>query len=264
MRKKMKQIIVAMMLITLNVNLPFVSNAESGSETGMRVSVSNYETLENASENYYIPKEVLEYVQTAMEENENSTVNIYIPETNARGYNSYWANTRTYKGYRLRDWIVEIENSTGFVNVRKGKTSHLFAEEIVVKCSEGIIDKFAPFTTSLLSIVNALNVVKYPQAGDKTQADIEYTAKTKFTYVTIGGEELLGARTQSSTLETIEWYYYYFQTDGKYKNIVTYNKTFNTPSYSNPDQKAISGTGIGGWLEGEITYKVGDYSFALE
>lgn len=52
MRKKMKQIIVAMMLITLNVNLPFVSNAESDSETGMRVSVSNYETLENASENY--------------------------------------------------------------------------------------------------------------------------------------------------------------------------------------------------------------------
>lgn len=80
----------------------------------------------------------------------------------------------------------------------------------------------------------------------------------------IGGEYLLGARSYKSVLQTIAWYYYCDATHTQTSKIASYNKTFKTKSFNNPDSKAIVWVSSGGYLEEPIRIRIGAKDFVLD
>lgn len=130
-----------------------------------------------------------------------------------------------------------------------------------------LLDSFIPFGSAGISILQFLQKTEwavYAAPGDKAQASPKYTSDTKFTYVQSGGQELLGLRSHKAKLETVTWYYYCDKLHIDDKGTVTYNKTWTTSSYNNPDPTAITGYGIGGIIEESVKVKIGDKDFILE
>ena len=119
----------------------------------------------------------------------------------------------------------------------------------------------AGITLAQFILGNSSTVVA--KSGDKASAAPRYTSDTKFTYVKVGVDYLLGARTHKALLQDITWYYYSDSLHNTYQGKYIYNKTFKTPSYNSPDAKAITGTGIGGILESEIKVCLGSEDFVL-
>lgn len=202
-----------------------------------------------------------------MEKYPTADVSIICPTTStSKSMSSHWSGERTYKGFRLKDWIVDLSNSSGYLNVKKGSTAAKFSEYIIVKAAGITLDKIIPFSagSTLLDFVGNGSSSLNPSSSDKAQANITYTARTKFTYVISGGEELIGARTQKSYLDKIDWYYYNAKANKESRKTKYYKKTITTPSFNNPDPKAITGTTSGVWIEYPISYKVGALTINLD
>lgn len=226
-------------------------------------------SLEQKVEEYDIPKEVKEYIETVFEKNENASIEVYAPGeiANTRGSSGSWSSTRVYKGYTLRDWNVHVTNAFGMTRIRTGTTAASFADAVLGYAGGVVLDRIIPFGSATVTLVqfmygNSSSVSA--MSGDKMDASPKFTADTKFTYVTIGGEELLGARTHKAKLETVTWYYYSQELHKDLTKEYTYNRTMKTTNYDSPDAKAIVSTGIGGYLEGPIKYKIGNVTFNLE
>lgn len=227
------------------------------------------DSLEIATKEYDIPEEVSKYIADIFNENEDAKVTVYSPESEISmfGSSGSWSNTRTYKGYTLKDWNVHVTNAFNMVDVNAGSLAAKFANEILVYCAGNLLDRFVPFGSAGITLVqfiigNSSSVTA--KSGDKASAAPRYTSDTKFTYVKVGVDYLLGARTHKALLQDIRWYYYSDSLHKTRDKVYTYNKTFKTPSYNSPDAKAISGTGIGGILESAVKIRIGSKDFVLE
>ena len=218
---------------------------------------------------YDIPKEVAEYIADVFAENENAEVTVFAPaeKMNTRASYGSWSEPRTYKGYTLKDWIVEVENAFGMTDIASGSKAYSFAETICAYMGNALLDSFIPFgsaTTTLYEFICANNTTVAASGGDKAYAAPMYTSYTKFTYVSIDGNQILGARTQKAKLETIMWYYYFDTIHEQKSAKQSYNRWIYTSAYSKPDEKAITWATSGGYIENTIAVRIGDKDFVLE
>ena len=228
-----------------------------------------YDDLDTAIYKYNIPNEVSKYIADVFSKNEKAKVTVYSPESNNSlfGSSGSWSNTRTYKGYTLKDWNVHVTNGFNMVDIMTGSLSGKFASELLAYCAGSLLDRFVPFGSAgitLAQFVFGNSSTVMAMSGDKASVAPQYSADTKFTYVKVGVDFLLGARTHKALLEYITWFYYsdslHKSTSGKY----IYNRTFKSPSYNSPDDKAITATGIGGFLENVIKVRIAGKDFVLE
>ena len=108
-----------------------------------------------------------------------------------------------------------------------------FANELFVYGADNLLGRIVPFGSAGITLVqfvlgNSLTVTA--KSGNKASAVPRYTSDTMFTYVKVGMDYLLRARTYKALLQDITCYYY---SDSLHKAIpgkYTYNKTFKTPS----------------------------------
>lgn len=266
-----RKISIFMLIVTLVTGLPVVTaNAEeSGTQsTAMRFSVTreNFEEIENS---YDVPKEVADYVEDVLSKHKDAKISIDIPNTEISTYSSTgsWSGTRTYKGYTLKDWNVTVNNAFSMTSVKTGTSSMKFADSLLLYGAGVLLDKVVPFGSAgvtLIDIVNTNSDTVRASSGDKVQVAPMYTSYTKFTYVKQGSDFVLGARTHKATLKQITWYLYSDNNNKQYTGKVTYNKTVSTSSYANPDAKAISSTGTGGYIEDYIYVSINGKKFVLD
>lgn len=268
-----KKIIATVLSVIMCFSLTIVSHAEENIEVKSEIYATSFQvdenTLESKARNYDMPIEVKEYIKEILIADENAEITVYSPDTSivTRGSSSSWSSTRIYKGYTLKDWIVHNSTSTGMKDIKAGSNAYSFANSLASYCGGVLLDSFIPFSSSGLTLAQFIlgtNTTIYATGGDKASASVMFTSDTKFTYVNLGGTYELGARTSKAKLETIDWYFYYDKTHTRSYKPYTYNKTYSSSSYNNPDAKAITGTGIGGILENPISLKIGDYTFVLE
>lgn len=259
------------LLLCFSITFPSVAseNEVSGYSrniSGIQMESENYdETVQQ----YDIPKEVAEYIADVFAENENAEVTVFAPaeKMNTRASYGSWSEPRTYKGYTLKDWIVEVENAFGMTDIASGSKAYSFAETICAYMGNALLDSFIPFgsaTTTLYEFICANNTTVAASGGDKAYAAPMYTSYTKFTYVSIDGNQILGARTQKAKLETIMWYYYFDTIHEQKSAKQSYNRWIYTSAYSKPDEKAITWATSGGYIENTIAVRIGDKDFVLE
>lgn len=237
------------------------------SECGDYIEIDK-ENFDNQVVLYSIPKEVEEYISDVLEENNEAEIIVYSPDNIVETYASSgsWGSTRQYKGYTLKDWNVHVTNAFDMTNIRTGSAAGSFAESFIVYGAGVALDTVIPFGSAgitLVQFIHGSGTSVYAGSGDKANVAPKYTSDTKFTYVNIGGEYLLGARTHKATLESISWYLYSSSNHTTSSKEYTYNKTYKTPNFDNPDSIAVSGVGIGGNLEEYISFTIGSYTFVL-
>lgn len=272
---KIKRIVLVCLSLGMCCNsLTFVrafdnkSDMQPNKESIDSFQVEN-DTLAEMKDLYDIPEEVSEYISDVLNTNKNAKIIVDSPESKATPFASSgsWSSTRTYKGYTLKDWKVHVTNSFNMTNIKNGSTSAKFANELLIYGGGSLLDKFVPFGSagiSLIQFITGNSSITYASSGDKASAAPKYTSDTKFTYVKVGTDYLLGARTHSAKLEDITWFYY---SDSKHTTInkkKVYNKTSRTSLYNSPDSKAITSTGIGGYLQNPIDIRIGDRTFVLQ
>lgn len=271
MRKRIGITAGVSLLLCFSITFPSVAseNEVSGYSrniSGIQMESENYdETVQQ----YDIPKEVAEYIADVFAENENAEVTVFAPaeKMNTRASYGSWSEPRTYKGYTLKDWIVEVENAFGMTDIASGSKAYSFAETICAYMGNALLDSFIPFgsaTTTLYEFICANNTTVADSGGDKAYAAPMYTSYTKFTYVSIDGNQILGARTQKAKLETIMWYYYFDTIHEQKSAKQSYNRWIYTSAYSKPDEKAITWATSGGYIENTIAVRIGDKDFVLE
>lgn len=274
MRKAKKVIAFCLSTIMLYTT---VTIAYAADDNASDIQNTNYsmvfevekDSLDNVAEEYNIPKEVSKYIADVFSENKEAKVTVYSPESKISmfGSSGSWSNTRTYKGYTLKDWNVHVTNSFGMVDIKTGSLSAKFANELLIYGAGNLLDRIVPFGSAGITLAqfilgNSSSVTA--KSGDKASAAPRYTSDTKFTYVKVGVDYLLGARTHKALLQDITWHYYSDSLHKPFYGLYTYNRTFKTPSYNSPDAKAITGTGIGGILESAIKVRIGSKDFVLE
>ena len=159
MRKRIGITAGVSLLLCFSITFPSVAseNEVSGYSrniSGIQMESENYdETVQQ----YDIPKEVAEYIADVFAENENAEVTVFAPaeKMNTRASYGSWSEPRTYKGYTLKDWIVEVENAFGMTDIASGSKAYSFAETICAYMGNALLDSFIPFgsaTTTLYDL----------------------------------------------------------------------------------------------------------------
>lgn len=253
-----------MIMCLSNVSISYAEEKENY-VTAFQVDENN---LDSKAQTYNMPDEVKDYIEKILSEDKNAEITVYSPDaSNARASSGTWSSTRSYNGYTLKDWNVHNATSTGMRDIKKGSSSYKFADSLAIYCRGSFLDSVIPFGSAGLTLAQFIfgnSTTIYTGSGDKASAAVKFTSDTKFTYVNVRGNYQLGARTSKAKLESITWYYYDDKTHKENSGTKAYNKTYTSSSYSFPDAKAISGTGIGGYLESPMSIKIGDFIFVLE
>lgn len=273
----LKRLKVFGLIMMMGLSSATVVNAQQDVKANKEVYADSFRIEDEAdlgakSEEYDMPSEVREFVEDTFAKNENAKVTVYSPDDSASATGGIaafadtgkWGKQRTYKGYTLKDWKVHMENNFGHTNLNAtGKLK----KAIFVYFASELADKIMPFGSAGLALADYCfgnGNIQYAGSGDKASCDPSFTADTKFTYVKSGGSWLLGARTHKAKLLDIDWYYYCKKTGKRSYKRHVYNKVLRSPNFKNPDAVAITGTGIGGVLDGSIKIKVKNVTFALE
>ncbi len=260
MIKRITRIVTCFILLVI----PMEARAADMTDKGFVVTNENLKDYETK---YGIPREVMNYVEETLDVNPEAKISIYAPEAIVtRGSSGSWSSVRTYNGFTLKDWTVEVSNAFSMTSVKTGSSSIKFADTLLLYGGGVLLDRIIPFGSAGLTIVDYISTggdVLYATSGDKIDAAPKYVSKTKFTYVKNGSDFVLGARTHMATLQQISWYLYSDHTHTQYVGIKTYNKTGRTPSYNNPDSKAITGSGSGGYIESEVYVSINGKKFVL-
>lgn len=267
---KIKKYIILVISMIFCSFMTFTGNAAEDSlrniQNVKRIDVEE-KSLKSKIKEHDIPAEVAEYVENVFEDDKNADVVIYAPlsEISTFSGTGAWGSTRTYQGHILQDWNVTVTNAFEMTSIKSGSMAYAFADSMSAYVGGVLLDRVIPFGSAgvtLAQFIYGNGTTVYASDGDKASAAPKYTSVTRFTYV--DGKEQLGARTQQVNLESIMWYYYndknHLQEQGKKE----YNKLISTPSYKNPDPKAISGVASGGYIESPITFRIGDKDFVLE
>lgn len=231
------------------------------------------ETLQSEADNYSMPTEVKEYIEGIFKKNRDAQVTVYGSEVakddqvTARASSGKWGKVRKYNGYSIKDWKVHTTNAFGQTDIMEGKKAGKFAKELLIYGVSAGVDSLIPFGSAgitLMQFATGNTTTKYAGSGDKASAAPKFTSDTKFTYVKVGGDYLLGARTHRAKLDEINWYYYCDKQHKTYPCTTQYGKTFRSPSFKKPDTKAVVWAGNGGYLEEPITLRIRNVDFVLD
>ena len=211
-------------------------------EVQLRVTTENCESVISK---YDVPDEVADRIRELCQE--YGVTELLVPGDAAPvtySTSTSWSPVRNYKGYKLKDWVVTVNN-----------------------CFAGVvIDRFVPFGSSGITLIQyacGSNSSYYAGTGDKAQAAPQFLTYETFTYRVTDQGNVLGARTYYSYLKTISWFYYNSKTDTPKTRIQTYNISFQSPHYSNVNEAAIS-SATSAVLDEPINLKIGQAWFVLK
>lgn len=262
------------LLFALCLNSATVLKAAEEQEESYAASFEvTEETLQSEADNYSMPKEVKEYIESIFKKNKDAQVTVYGSEVanddqmTTRSSSGKWGKIRNYNGYSIKDWKVHTTNAFGHTDILVGKNAGKFAKELLIYGVSAGVDSLIPFGSlgiTLMQFAAENTNTKYAGSGDKASAAPKFTSDTKFTYVKVGGDYVLGARTHRAKLEEINWYYYCNKQHQTYPRTMKYGKVFRSPSFKKPDEKAVIWAGSGGYLENPITLKIGNVDFVLD
>ena len=233
-----------------------------------QICITESDSIQKYNE-YDIPEEVQTYINEILSSKPNAEVIIDLPGNSNLLMTSsgFWNPVRTYNGHLVKDWVVHITNCFSMTNIRNGVTAKNFASMILVNSSGILLDRIVPFGSAGITIAQYIfgNGTVTAGSGDKVNAAPQYESYSKFTYVNIGGTYQLGAETHMAKLKSVSWFYYNAASDSPSTKIYTYNSTFyKTTHYDNPDAIALSGVGMGGYIEPSIYITLGTTQFTLE
>lgn len=245
--------------------------ASGKAETEIEVTQEN---LSDVAESSDMPKEVLEYIEQTLEENENAEVTVSEPgAASMPGISTFstsgsWSGVRKYKGYSLKDWNVTVKNAFQMKSIKTGSQAGKFAKMLALNAAGKAAKKFIPFASDAMTLIEFLSSnpsAYYASAGDKASAAPKYTSYAKFTYVKSGKDYVLGARTYKAKLHGIHWYYYNDKKFEQLDDTIYYtNKTNQTSAYSSPDSKAVLYYGSGGYLQDPVNVTINGKKFILD
>lgn len=239
----------------------------------VEVEVNQENLSDMAEERSDMPKEVLEYIEQTLEENENAEVTVSTtggaaaPGISTFSSSGSWSSVRKYKGYSLKDWTVTVRNAFNMTDFKTGSTAGKFAKQLTLHIAGKVANKFIPFASDGMTLIQFIS--DNPSAvragsGDKASAAPKYTSYAKFTYVKSGNDYVLGARTHKAKLESIHWYYYNDKKHKTYSKTKSSNKTSQTSAFSSPDSKAVLYYGSGGYLQNPIDVTINGKEFVLD
>ena len=178
-----------------------------------------------------------------------------------------WSPVRNYKGYKLKDWVVTVNNCFAMTSITSnGSAAANFAATVLAYCAGVVIDRFVPFGSSGITLIQyacGSNSSYYAGTGDKAQAAPQFLTYETFTYRVTDQGNVLGARTYYSYLKTISWFYYNSKTDTPKTRTQTYNISFQSPHYSNVNEAAIS-SATSAVMDEPINLKIGQAWFVLK
>lgn len=234
-------------------------------EVQLRVTTENCESVISK---YDVPDEVADRIRELCQE--FGVTELLVPGDSAPvtySTSTSWSPVRNYKGYKLKDWVVTVNNCFAMTSITSnGSAAANFAATVLAYCAGVVIDRFVPFGSSGITLIQyacGSNSSYYAGTGDKAQAAPQFLTYETFTYRVTDQGNVLGARTYYSYLKTISWFYYNSKTDTPKTRTQTYNISFQSPHYSNVNEVAIS-SATSAVMDEPINLKIGQAWFVLK
>lgn len=230
----------------------------------------NRTNIERIVDEYDVPSEVSDYLQTLIKENVEVILNVpnVVNGGDTASVNS-WSPVRQYAGYELKDWVVTVNNAYAMTSVKSSPGSDTFWDFILtaaVYVGEKMVD-YEPVSLGLTAAEFFFGLESdeiSPQSGDKIQAAPHYTAYQTFTYVSTDQGDVLGARTCCTYVYKVHWYSYCQSKNLTEQYYVNYNgKQYLTDHYNNRDAVAVQYHTTNAVIDPEIRLKLGEKYFII-
>lgn len=228
-----------------------VANEEEDNEIQKFIVTDN--NIDKFEENDYVPEEVKARVQEIIDKDPEVKVTVAdgVYNNNAyvvNGTTSKWSKVRTYKGYKIKDWIVTSTGNFKTATVSSGIDAKDYCEEMILTGIGSAADialktKF-PFGTAAVTLASYIDK-KYgkqqyfPSRESYTEAKPRFKLEEKYTYVDVDGVEMLGCTSRKATIKSILWIYN--DSEGRYWTAdISYSSYFvKSTNYDKPDATAV-------------------------
>lgn len=283
-RKKIISFILSIMLVVCIISPPSVYATEFELADGNDIETSGgmicitSENIKDATEQYHIPKEVVQYLEAKLRNTSTNELYVASPDAVARtgsiirqtAPSTGCVDLGIHNGYRLKEWIVTTKN--GFNQEQlggsaAGRNALSFAKTLLFYALGAFLGEVTPFGSAGVTLVEYTWGLESdtitPTSGDKASAAPKYTAFEYFTYVETPEGDMLGCRSSMSVLETITWYCYSYQKHDQKFNTMTYYKTICSPNHINRKDLAVQNFAGGGFLDVPVTLVIANKHFLL-
>ena len=283
-RKKIISFILSIMLVVCIISPPSVYAAEfeladeNDIETSGGMIRITSENIKDATEQYHIPKEVVQYLEAKLRNTSTNELYVASPDAVARtgsiirqtAPSTGYVDLGMHNGYRLKEWIVTTKN--GFNQEQlggsaAGRNALSFAETLLFYALGAYLGEVTPFGSAgvtLLEYTWGLETdTVTPTSEDKASAAPKYTTFDYFTYVETPEGDMLGCRSSMSVLETITWYCYSHEKHDQKIKIMTYYKTICSPNNINRKDMAVQNFAGGGFVDVPVTLVIANKHFLL-
>ena len=256
-------------LLVLCLSIVMVTPCMAAETRDKRQVAKNNDVIENQFTGVEeIPKEVRDRVNELQEFYPNAEIEIISPEDetlSTYSTSSSWGTSRKYKGYTIKDWNVKIDNSFDMTRIANDANATDFCGNMLVYAGQTLLDTIIPFSsagmTAIQYFTGTSNVVT-AKDGYKLNAAPSYITYEKFTYVFIGDQYYLGAKSYKTNLVSVSWY---LAKDSNAKTgVKSINRTYNSANYNSPDAKAVVYYGSGGYIDPENKINIGGKIFVLD
>lgn len=282
--KKIISFILSIMLVVCVISPLSVYAAESESadendiETIEGMIRITSENIKDATEQYRIPKEVVQYIEAKLHDTSTNELYVASPGTVAHtgsiirqtAPSTGCVDLGIHNGYRLKDWIVTTKNAfnqeqLGGSAARENALS--FAESLLFYAAGAVLDRIIPFGSAGVTLAQFTwgiesNTIT-ANSGDKASAAPKYTSFEYFTYVETPEGDMLGCRSSKAVLETIAWYCYSYEKHEQKNAIMKYYKTVFSPNYTNRKDLAVRNFAVGGFIDVPVILTIADKNFQL-
>ena len=121
----------------------------------MRCSCVTTENCESVISKYDVPDEVADRIRELCQE--YGVTELLVPGDAAPvtySTSTSWSPVRNYKGYKLKDWVVTVNNCFAMTTITSnGSAAVNFAATILAYCAGVVIDRFVPFGSSGITLI---------------------------------------------------------------------------------------------------------------
>ncbi|MDF2514023.1 MAG: hypothetical protein K0S04_3889 [Herbinix sp.] len=212
--------------------------------------------------------------------NKMATVDVYIPASSKAMTSSPMATNDNYytyvapngRSYKIKDTVAYYSNleSTECQYV-SGPSSGTVSDGIInfivtVASTNTYVGIFSTGYSILQNFLTALGArTYYGSANDYAWFRVKYDIWTKWTFVDMTGSGgwATGAVTEQVYQKTVTWREYFVTDKGgnSKEDTITYNKIYTSPNYNYPPAIAVQWAGGPGWVENDISMRVGGTLF---
>ena len=242
----------------------------------IQIAGTNEKYIAQIAKTYDLPYEIVQELNLISQKlKPDETISLFIPlesleeSYGVRSQGERWGHTYniTYQGvtFKLKNYYIYLNSETSYTTVYGGDNTMAYAQNLIswsafalgLLCTNPFVSTGISIASILIS--SGMDTTVQGATADRLQANIDYSATEKFTYVYNNSNWDLRFISSKVKINTIHWYFFRFNDDYRLYFDTDQYYTLYSPDYNNSDIKAICT--LSTMRDYDIYVKIGDVLF---